>query len=206
MKQQGQSLVEMAIIAPILIFMLLGVFEVGWALRGYLILTNANREAARYAVRQNYLDFESAMPAYETVVTHALESISGQLYDLDFKSNGTMIISYLVVSGTCTGTITVATPLDVPTYTWKSPISSTRITQVDYQAMASKMALEQRQHSCDQEHWDLTPRPDGRVIVEMWYEQPQLFGFPILSNPFTDPVPMYASTTFRKIQEQRFKP
>ncbi len=39
----GQSLVEIAITAPLLIFLLLGVFEVGWALRGYLVLVNVNR-------------------------------------------------------------------------------------------------------------------------------------------------------------------
>ena len=50
-KQRGQSLVEMAIATPLLIIMLIGVFEVGWAIRGYLVLSNVNREAVRFAVK-----------------------------------------------------------------------------------------------------------------------------------------------------------
>jgi Flp pilus assembly protein TadG len=35
-KAKGQSLVEMAVITPLLLFMFLGMIEVGWAIRGYL--------------------------------------------------------------------------------------------------------------------------------------------------------------------------
>ncbi|MBN1218571.1 MAG: pilus assembly protein, partial [Anaerolineae bacterium] len=41
--QRGQSLVEMAIVTPLLIFLLLGVFEVGNAVRNYMVLVNVNR-------------------------------------------------------------------------------------------------------------------------------------------------------------------
>jgi Flp pilus assembly protein TadG len=113
MKQQGQGLVEMAIITPILIFILIGVFEVGWALRGYLVLINANREAARFAVRQDYLNFAGDNIGYEKVWTHTLESISGQI---DYNENtGAMIVSYINVVAPCTMPFTVTTPLDVPT-------------------------------------------------------------------------------------------
>ncbi|MCB9106914.1 MAG: pilus assembly protein [Anaerolineales bacterium] len=54
---KGQSLVEMAIIIPLLIFMMIGVFEVGWAIRSYLVLVNINREITRFAVRPGYMDF-----------------------------------------------------------------------------------------------------------------------------------------------------
>ncbi|MDM8530372.1 pilus assembly protein [Anaerolineales bacterium HSG25] len=53
----GQAMVEMAIITPLLILMLIGVFEVAWALRGYLVIVNVNREVTRRAVRPGYLDF-----------------------------------------------------------------------------------------------------------------------------------------------------
>lgn len=56
MREKGQSLVEMAIISPILILMLLGVFEVGAAIRTYMAVLNANREAARFAARGLYTD------------------------------------------------------------------------------------------------------------------------------------------------------
>ena len=100
-RSSGQSLVEMAIIAPLLLLMLLGVFEVGWALRGYLVLSNANREATRFAARGRYLDFNRPAEAigYGTVVSHTVDSVAGQLpVDLSFSSsNGGEIISHYVV-------------------------------------------------------------------------------------------------------------
>lgn len=54
---KGQGFVEMTLIAPILIFLFIGVFELGWVLRGYLILANVNRETVRFSVRPAYLNF-----------------------------------------------------------------------------------------------------------------------------------------------------
>lgn len=98
--QSGQSLVEFAIIVPILLLMLLGVFEVGWALRGYLTLVNVNREATRFSARGLYLDFDEktdpAKVGYDQVISHTIDSLSGQL-EMDITGanpNGTEFISY----------------------------------------------------------------------------------------------------------------
>ena len=55
--QRGQSLVEMTVVVPLLLFMFLGLIEVGWAIRGYLVLLSTNREAVRFAARGEYLNF-----------------------------------------------------------------------------------------------------------------------------------------------------
>jgi hypothetical protein len=105
--RRGQSLVELAITLPLLLLMLLGVFEVGWALRGYLTLVNGNREAARFATRGVYLDFnekaDSKQVGYETVVTHTVETLASQLNAMNFldinpDDNASMIITYYSVS------------------------------------------------------------------------------------------------------------
>jgi hypothetical protein len=57
---RGQSLIEIAIILPILLLLLLGVAEMGMGLRNYLILVNANREAARFAARGRFTDMDTA--------------------------------------------------------------------------------------------------------------------------------------------------
>lgn len=198
---KGQALVEFVIILPILIFLLIGVLETGWAIRGYLILASANREAARFAVRQNYLDFKSPNPAYSTVWTHTLESISGQI---DYnETSGAMIVSYIEVEAHCTLPFTITTPLNVPTYTWTYPATATVTTHLDYALMGADLGRLELEHSCNQIAGGFVPRPNGVVTVEMWFNQPQLFGFPLISNPLTDPVPMYTHSTFRKIQETR---
>jgi Flp pilus assembly protein TadG len=63
---KGQSLVEVAIIMPLLLLMLLGVFEVGLALRNYLKLVDANREVVRWAVRPHEFTIEDLEERIET--------------------------------------------------------------------------------------------------------------------------------------------
>ena len=203
-QSKGQSLVEMAIVTPILIFMLIGVIETGWALHGYLVLINANREAARFAVRQNYLDFNSNDVGYEKVLSHTYSTLSGQL-PVDFTSRDTIIISYIEVEATCTGAYTITTPLNVPTYTWKMPLTSTQMTRLNYTELASEALRLQIQHSCAEEAASFTPRPNGMLTVEMWHKHFQLFGFPLISNPHTDPTTFYVRSTFRKIIDSRIR-
>jgi hypothetical protein len=107
--EKAQSLVEFAIVLPILILLLLGVFEVGSALRGYNVLVNVNREAARFAARGVYLNFsEKADPnnvGYDKVISHTLDSLSNQL-KLNFNAaaasddpySTAMIITYYTIN------------------------------------------------------------------------------------------------------------
>ena len=52
----GQSAVELAIILPVLIIMMVLVAESGYLLRNFLVISGANREAARFAARGRYTD------------------------------------------------------------------------------------------------------------------------------------------------------
>ena len=49
-RQKGQSLVEFALVLPILLLLLLGVIEAGWITWSYITVQVAAKEAARYAV------------------------------------------------------------------------------------------------------------------------------------------------------------
>lgn len=51
--ENGQSLVEFALIVPIIIFILLAVIEYGWMLNAKITLTSAAREGARVAAVTN---------------------------------------------------------------------------------------------------------------------------------------------------------
>lgn len=46
-RSKGQSLVEFALVMPLLMLILVGIIEFGFMFSGYLSLTNASREAAR---------------------------------------------------------------------------------------------------------------------------------------------------------------
>ncbi|WP_366924540.1 pilus assembly protein [Metallumcola ferriviriculae] len=53
---KGQSLVELTLILPFLIFLLLGIMEGGRLFAGYLELQNAARDGARYAAVHTEID------------------------------------------------------------------------------------------------------------------------------------------------------
>jgi Flp pilus assembly protein TadG len=52
-RKNGQSLVEFAIIAPILIIMLVSIVDFGFLLNKYIVFSNATREAVRYGITKD---------------------------------------------------------------------------------------------------------------------------------------------------------
>jgi hypothetical protein len=49
--KKGQSLVETALVVPLLLLLVVGVIDVGRAFNNYIIIANASREGARYGSR-----------------------------------------------------------------------------------------------------------------------------------------------------------
>ena len=50
-RRLGQSLVELALVLPLLVLLLMGVVDMGRAFHSYIVITNASREGARRASR-----------------------------------------------------------------------------------------------------------------------------------------------------------
>ena len=240
---RGQSLVEMALIAPILLLMFLGVLEVGWALRGYLVLLNANREATRFASRGTYLDFSQPDiedVGYQFVLQHAMDSLSGQL-SLDFtgdEPNATMIITHMEVDtgypcadqacdDECSANPDTTYPDDdlvfLPSpvggsyhdpdgvavisdtfrrqYGIGAPVHTTLVTDTLWQ----ELRIQNEALNCQLMAKDpaVAPSANSVIIVEIFYDQPQLLGVPIVSNRFTDPIPLYTNTMMRIAQSRQ---
>ena len=68
--QSGAELIEMAIVTPILLMILAGIFDFGFLFRGWEVVTNAAREGARVGVLPGYdcdvdsVDIESRVDEY----------------------------------------------------------------------------------------------------------------------------------------------
>ncbi|MCL5291695.1 MAG: pilus assembly protein [Actinobacteria bacterium] len=62
--EQGASSVEFAIIVPVLILILFGIFEFGLAYRDYLAITHAAREGARLAAVGEFREADVRERAY----------------------------------------------------------------------------------------------------------------------------------------------
>lgn len=239
-RQKGQSLVEMAIATPILLIMLIGVFEVGWALRGYIVLANVNRESVRFGVKNGVLDYSIKNPAtvgYNTVLSHTTAALASQL-PLEFLNNpnSTIIMSHIVAdtgfpcakyqgsnlkvpyefdaaSCDCTEDDPDAAQWftrddlvlhpDLPGYDYYAQTyglpRTTRLGGGSYAELAAEVALANNQFNCNV----LKTGSGGEMsinnmfITEVFYDQPQLFGLPFVSNRLTDPIPFYAHTAMR---------
>jgi hypothetical protein len=238
---RGQSLVEMAVVTPLLIFLMIGVFEVGWALRNYLVLVNVNREITRFAVRPGYLDFssqESINTSYERVLEWATSSVSEQL-PLDFDEttgNTTLIVSHIVVDTgqpcedadkdgeiDCDCSLFDSDPLANPFphddiiihpglngYQYQmqtfGPLTTTtgvRNTRLDYNQLGQDLSAQNNQFNCKLIKRDGVASSNNVIVTELYYDLPQLLGFPFISNPLTDPIPLYTHTTMRLIGAAR---
>ncbi len=67
-RREGQSLVEFALVLPILLLIIVGILEFGIAFRTYQVVTNAAREGARTAV------LRVEQPQADSVVIRYLQS------------------------------------------------------------------------------------------------------------------------------------
>lgn len=252
LEETGQSLVEMAITAPILVFLLIGVFEVGWAIRGYLTLTNGSREITRFSIRQGYLDYSTKdnnpftsinTVQYNGVLSYTFTTLARQL-SMDFTTGetSTLIISHVVVDTAlpcrledmancdCNAFVDPNQPdfylkgTNVLTYddlilhpalpgyeyfyaaTFPAPpLTSPYRTQLNYEEVAADLARQNNKFNCElmKKSGGTIPAANNVIITELYHNQPQLFGFPLISNPVTDPVPMYAHTAMRMVVASR---
>ena len=94
----GQSLVEFAILVPVLMGVVIGIFEFGRAWNVDQVLTNAAREGARLAVIETSSEGD-VIEAVETALTNAsldssLATISVDGVEDDYGSPATVQIAY----------------------------------------------------------------------------------------------------------------
>ena len=185
-KEQGQSLVELALTLPILLLLFLGLIELGFALRAYLVMINANREAARFASRGVYTD--------EQIATRALIAFSGQLPVRTTGPNpntGIIITRFHIPSESG-----LEATYDTPVYTTGTLTNSTRISPAQY------LVVLQQQH--DEFNQDLIgTHPEAArashevVFVEIYYYHSQALHAPIVEWVFPDPLVLYSKTMIR---------
>jgi Flp pilus assembly protein TadG len=98
-RQHGQTLVEFALVLPLLILLLVGVFDFGRAIFAYNTINNAAREAAREAiVNQTVGDIRA-----KAASAAAGLSIDPADVSVDFRTSDT------AAAGSCNGRIGTAT-------------------------------------------------------------------------------------------------
>lgn len=199
MTNKGQSLVEMTIALPILIFLLIGIFEIGYALRTYYIILNASRETARYAARVGYLE-----QGFDQTVSHTIGSLDQTMRASWDKQGKEQIIVLKATVDTldCTGTSVYTMTRQI--FTW--PVDAIITTRLDITETHQEVAEFHRDFNCQMmaKSKSYTPNQEiEAVIAIVCWEHHQLFGFPVISNPLIDPVVLCADTVMRRFGQGR---
>ena len=110
-RQEGQSLVEFAIVAPVLLLLLLGIVEFGLILYNQHVITNASREGARFGIvveipRRTEAEIQGVVDAYcaDHLVTFGSGGIpstsvtyAGQFFGDDLTVEVTFPYDFLVL-------------------------------------------------------------------------------------------------------------
>ena len=219
--QPGQSLVETAIILPVLLIILIGVFEVGMLLRSYLILTDASREAARFTSKTSQVEIGNE-DSYLNAVDHTRRTLVP--LNIDFVETGDMIITIIAVdTGWPCDPTTRANPVTrsdesvdywpncecqlAATYPYTPWIVITDTyqtsqdvqTQIDIDALAHQMAKENELLNCQAVKTALDVELSDyheAVIVELFYTH-RLLTYSGQS------VGLYAKTMMRRIGSRK---
>jgi hypothetical protein len=109
-KTSGQSLVEFALLLPLFLFLVMGLFEIGRAVLYFSVLNNAVREGTRLAIVQPADDYlvggsnegnavtvtcgSAASTANQAICSH----IQGMLFNLGELQNNTITIQHFDVA------------------------------------------------------------------------------------------------------------
>jgi hypothetical protein len=108
-KLSGQSLIEFALILPILLFVVMGLFEIGRYVFYFAVLNNAVREGTRFAIVQPYEDYgtypnetlTTCCCSGSSIVAHEniCNEIHGKLFSINELDGTQIIISHKDESG-----------------------------------------------------------------------------------------------------------
>jgi len=188
-KPLGQSLVEFAVLLPILLMMLSGLIEFGFLLNYYLDLVDAAREASRFAANDDPLIREGAMAGQtdntfyvyaRDMVLQSIDIGSGGQISLDTTANDDIVISAFSIMS---GTIDRRFPdLD----------GDNLCDDTDFYSYANNRASD---FSCaDVAAMLLDPAApnSGIVLVEIYYDYHMILGLPWITAFVPDTITLHA--------------
>lgn len=186
MRDRGQSLVEVALVLPIVLFLLIAMVEVGWAIHSYVTAATAAREATRFGARANFDQEEIA-----EVALVAMGSLDVELEGPDV--NTTVMVTFVDIDSS--GSYTITTPYISGTL----PVTSSIFTG-DFDV--AQIAADNDAFNWDPFHCAPGVDPpcgtrNDLVVVEVFYQHHQLLGLPLVSNTITDPINIYSRGAMR---------
>jgi hypothetical protein len=178
-EQRGQSLAELALVLPLLLMILVGMVEVGWAMRAHLTVTTASREGARFASRRVFENEE-----IQEVVYVAMLALNPVFDGPD--ANATIIITKVHIDAEGNWSIDGGAP-----YVTGTLGVSTRVPAGTFDQIAADNVVFNNLHEgIDSEN--------NVVVVEVFYDHELLLGTRIGAQVVgLGPMRLYSRSTSR---------
>lgn len=195
-RQRGQSLVEFAILLPLLLIMLSGLIEFGFILNDYLDLIDAAREVARFAADEDPIRDQAG--SFDPNPTHTPEpagfydrvwlntdralNMGGQIA-LDPASDDVIVSLFSVNFGTVTQRYPTVFGSNGGENGWRrwenhpSDFTFAEVQQVVTDTIATNGNI---------------PPNTGVVLVEIYYDYHMLMALPWITAFVPDPVTLHA--------------
>jgi hypothetical protein len=182
-KTWGQSIVEFAVLLPLLVMMLSGLIEFGFMLNYYLDLIDAAREAARFAANDDPLHndatgvYQDPNPGFylraQTVTLQSLTIGSGGQITLNPAVDDVVISAFSVAGG--------VVDKRFPFGTGQVALYSNKLSELDVAADINPALI-------------VAAPNTGLVSVEIFYDYNMILGLPWIRAFVPDPVTLYAYT------------
>jgi hypothetical protein len=206
---EGQSLVELTITLPILLLMFVGLIEIGYVLRNYLVVVNATREGTRFAARGQWFDSvddpDPADPIVERVLAaggyvgnpqDGVRVLRTESAGADHPANTRIYVHFIAVPDQI---VDGGLQYEDPTYySWQDgPLDSPPKINIGEEALAAQ----QLNYEFNDEHYihgtlDM-PSEHNFVIIETFYAHEQLLGMPIFTEILPDIIRLYSKASMR---------
>jgi hypothetical protein len=175
-REEGQSVVEVAFALPVLLLLVLGIVELGNALNAYNQTINAAREGARFG----------SMGGSDTGIGTVVQGAGAALTSYD-DSNSDLYVVRAELTGTAPGCSVISDTFSC------EPVFDT--TLLDTQCLSTDEILTrldpQGIDSCDLEV----------IAVDLYYRSPTLLGLPLVQQ-LSEAVPMHSLAVMR-LEEPR---
>jgi Flp pilus assembly protein TadG len=181
---RGQSLLEFALALPVLLILFLGLIELALAMRAQLVLTNANREAARFASRGTATDRQVAERAMVSFAKQLPVETAGP------DANTGIIVTRFHIPADQQEAATFFSPVYITgTLTYTAPNGTVESTpsKLVPATYAQKLKDQNRGYFTD----------NDVVVVETYYHHYQLLHAPLIEWVFPEPIVLYVRTVMR---------
>jgi Flp pilus assembly protein TadG len=192
-RENGQSMVELALILPFLLLLLVATVEAGFALRDYLMVQSANREGARLAVRtppgEPYLEYFRTKAVGEVFSRIRTAAVEGGLRDADVSITLTHI--YIDTD-------------DTPTFEqYFDPPAFNMTRLADIAGLADENATKTANINATRQSSTYDALENAVIVVEVFYRHEAVWSMKdflgIGLGPFGGEWTMYSRSTMRMV-------